>query len=131
MIGASTPISFPHILGFRNTPIRIYRFLTRRHLADNIGRQVACAVLASHRSFDNSTEVQSVLEDEEGNWWKKTVYRTREAHEESVWIEECVVDERLAGRMRLFELAAGEEERAKRIGAGKEGARKSWSEEDK
>lgn len=43
----SAPVPFPHILGFMNTPIRIYRFLTKRYLADDIGRQVAAVVLAS------------------------------------------------------------------------------------
>jgi mitochondrial import inner membrane translocase subunit TIM54 len=136
-IGPATPISFPHLLGFRNTPIRIYRFLNRRRIADDVGRQVAAAVLASHRPFSTASsgpaedagDVQSVLAHEERDWWK-TTYRAREAHEESVWIEDCVVDERLTGRMRLFELTSDEEERAKRIGAGKEGARKGWSEED-
>lgn len=129
-IGPSTPISFPHILGFRNTPIRIYRFLTRRYLADNIGRQVACAVMGSHRAYDGAAEVQSALEAEEGNWWKKTVYRTREAHEESVIIEDMACDERIVGRMRRFELDGLEEERAKRIGEGKEGAITRFAEEE-
>ncbi|KAJ9197619.1 hypothetical protein DTO166G4_4003 [Paecilomyces variotii] len=43
----SVPIPFPHILGFLNTPIRIYRFLTKRYIADDIGREVAAIVLAS------------------------------------------------------------------------------------
>lgn len=129
-IGPSTPISFPHILGFRNTPIRIYRFLTRRYLADNIGRQVACAVLGSHRAYDGASEVQSVLEAEEGNWWKKTVYRTREPHEESVLIEDMACDERITGRMRRFELDSVEEDRAKRIGEGKEGAITRFKDEE-
>ncbi|EGD91082.1 hypothetical protein H112_01671 [Trichophyton rubrum D6] len=43
----SAPVAFPHILGFLNTPIRTYRFLNRRHLADKVGEQVAAAVLAS------------------------------------------------------------------------------------
>ncbi|KAF2145357.1 uncharacterized protein K452DRAFT_355835 [Aplosporella prunicola CBS 121167] len=47
----STAIPFPHILGFLNTPVRMYRFVTRRHLSDAIGAQVAAAVLAAHRPF--------------------------------------------------------------------------------
>ncbi|KAL1952687.1 hypothetical protein VTO42DRAFT_4450 [Malbranchea cinnamomea] len=43
----SSPIAFPHLLGFLNTPIRIYRFLTQRYLADSVGREVAALVLAS------------------------------------------------------------------------------------
>ncbi|KAL8721681.1 MAG: hypothetical protein Q9225_001681 [Loekoesia sp. 1 TL-2023] len=43
----STVLPFPHLLGFLGTPIRIYRFLNRRYLADDTGRQVAALVLAS------------------------------------------------------------------------------------
>ncbi|KAL8929921.1 MAG: hypothetical protein Q9208_001065 [Pyrenodesmia sp. 3 TL-2023] len=44
----STILPFPHLLGFLNTPIRIYRFLNRRHLADETGRELAALVLARH-----------------------------------------------------------------------------------
>ncbi|KAL9027882.1 MAG: hypothetical protein Q9196_003664 [Gyalolechia fulgens] len=43
----SAILPFPHLLGFLNTPVRIYRFLNRRHLADETGRQVAALVLAN------------------------------------------------------------------------------------
>ncbi|KAI9851824.1 MAG: mitochondrial import inner membrane translocase subunit tim54 [Thelocarpon superellum] len=43
----STPIPLPHLLGFLNTPIRIYRFLNRRHVAEEVGRETAAAVLAA------------------------------------------------------------------------------------
>jgi import inner membrane translocase subunit TIM54 len=139
-IGPSTAVSFPHLLGFRNTPIRIYRFLNRRVLADNVGRQVASAILASHRpystvsSMDDASastsgsvsEVATVAQHEERDWWK-TTYRERESHEESVWIEPCIVDDRLTARMSQFELSAEEEARAKRIGAGKEKAITKYS----
>jgi import inner membrane translocase subunit TIM54 len=138
IVGPSTAVSFPHLLGFRNTPIRIYRFLNRRVLADDVGRQVASAILASHRPYSTVSpsddasasseslnaqvsEVATVAQHEERNWWK-TTYREREAHEESVWIEPCTVDERLAARMSRFELSAEEEARASRIGEGKEKA---------
>lgn len=41
----ATPLPFPHILGFVNTPIRVYRFLTKRYTADSIGEVVARVVL--------------------------------------------------------------------------------------
>lgn len=140
IIGPSVSVSMPHILGFRHTPIRIYRFLTRRRLADDIGRNVAAAVLASYyRPYDTVSaptsddssasafeggdaqvsEVSRMLDHEEGNWYKQ-VHRTREPHEESVWIEDVKLDERLVQRMRRFELRAEDEERAKRIGEGRE-----------
>lgn len=128
IIGPSIGVRLPHLLGFRNTPIRIYRFLTRRRLQDDIGRQVASAILASHRPFgtvsvkqeDNASntrfevpEQQAVLEFEEKDWWK-TVRQPRKEHEESVWIEPIALDERIASRMRAFDLTSDEAERAKR-----------------
>ena len=53
----ATVLPFPHLLGFLNTPTRIYRFLSRRHLADETGRLVAAMVLASNtRTFDNGRD---------------------------------------------------------------------------
>ena len=40
-LGPAAPIPFPHVLGFSNTPTRLVRFLNRRKLADDIGREVA------------------------------------------------------------------------------------------
>ncbi|KAK0933840.1 mitochondrial import inner membrane translocase subunit tim54 [Friedmanniomyces endolithicus] len=144
VIGPSIILPFPHILGVRNTHIRIYRFLTRRRLADEIGRDVAAAVLgASYRSFDTVTartgaeesgtgdsvpEQKQVLANEEKEWWK-SVHRARDEGEESVWIEGMALDERVAGRMRRFELSALEEDRAKRIAAGTEVVVKETAEE--
>jgi import inner membrane translocase subunit TIM54 len=130
IIGPSVAARYPHILGFRNTPIRIYRFLTRRYLADSIGQQVAAAVLASYRpymtessgddeSLASESEVTKVLQHEEKDWWKTTFYPRKE-HEESVWIEDMTLDERVVGRMRAFQLTAEDEDRAKRLGEGKE-----------
>lgn len=134
LLGPSIGIRMPHILGFRNTPIRIYRFLTRRNLADSIGRDVAAAVLASHRPYNSAslvdessssvnssenTEQNKVLEYEEKDWWK-TTFQPRKEHEESVWIEDMVLDDRIASRMRAFQLTAEDEDRAKRLGDGSE-----------
>lgn len=131
MIGPSIGVRLPHILGFRNTPIRVYRFFTRRRLADSIGRDVAAAVLASYRTYDTSlasannsdepdmAEQKTVLAQEERDWWK-TTFKPRKELEESVWIEDIVLDERVTSRMRTFQLTAEDEDRAKRIGDGTE-----------
>ena len=56
-------LPFPHILGFLNTPIRMYRFLTQRHLADNVGNAVADMVLAtSTRSWEKTSEFTSSID---------------------------------------------------------------------
>jgi mitochondrial import inner membrane translocase subunit TIM54 len=52
------PISFPHLLGFLKTPVRVYRWLNRRHLADSVGREVAAVVLASQsRDWESSSGI--------------------------------------------------------------------------
>ena len=85
-LAPSAPITLPHILGFLNTPKRFYQFLTRRHLADEIGREVAAACLCTYREYreeespdaspDYHWEQQKALLHEEKNWVK------------SVWKEE-------------------------------------------
>lgn len=134
IIGPSVGVRLPHLLGFRNTPIRIYRFLNRRVLMDDIGRQVASAILESHRPYSTISskdedsasdavverpEQKTVLDFEEKDWYK-TVHQPRKEHEESVWVEPIVLDERLASRMRKFDLNTEDEARAKRIESGVE-----------
>lgn len=116
-------VHFPHILGFFNTPIRLYRFVTRRHLADECGREAAAIALGAYsRPFytspdpsatmsttedvkrgleadKESGEVEGELKDEEGDWPKK--YWKDEALR-GVWQEEVAVDGRVTGRMRKF-----------------------------
>lgn len=167
----SAPIPHRHILGFINTPVRIYRFLTQRHLADSIGRETAAVVLGFSRPYhqtssfasessadldaspvatrapeDDGTalraattttttsaptasvqtsqvwEQQTLLQAEEADW-HKSVRKPREDDVERVWLDDVVLDRRIAERMRRFELAPEEEERAQRIGQGREKSR--------
>jgi mitochondrial import inner membrane translocase subunit TIM54 len=161
----SAPIPHRHILGFLNTPIRIYHFLTQRNLADSTGRETAAIVLGLSRpyhqsssfasdsagaldaspanaqttenvSFDNSEaapatmtvqtsqnwEQQSQLEAEEADW-HKSAKKPRTDDLERVWLDDVVMDGRIAERMRRFELAPEDEERAKAIGEGREKSR--------
>jgi len=118
-------VPFPHILGVLNTPVRTYRFLTRRHLADDIGRRVAGLVIAAQsRSFNSSVtdedghdtnEQATVLESEESEWAKSVRKKQREEGEESVWLDKITMDERIAERMRLWELRAVDEREAERL----------------
>lgn len=139
----STPVAFPHILGFLNTPIRMYRFLNRRAVADDIGRQTAAAVFAAHRAYEHSTEhlsgaddddaasrpweQQRVLAYEEADWTKAS--KKREVDEgERVRLDEVIVDARIGARMRRFELAGEMEERAREIERGLPGVvRDLWA----
>lgn len=163
---ASSPIQFPHLLGFLNTPVRIYRFLTKRHLADAVGQEVAAAVLASaSRPYEESIrpaeglvyeastessntpsqisyEQQTILEHEEQEWHKsvrkEAADRKLQAYndnpsivsddaaakklfdEEREWIDELVIDPRIASRMHRYILSPEQEARANRIASGQE-----------
>lgn len=142
----STPIAFPHILGFLNTPKRIYRFLNRRHLADTLGRETAAVILASSRTYNLTTdavippstatadgdsppatdegsstsfnrtltEQEAALQGEEQEW-HKSIRKRAEDEPERTWLEPIVLDERIASRMRRFEMLPEDEERARAI----------------
>lgn len=137
----SAPVPFPHILGFLNTPTRFTRFLTRRKLADEIGREVAAVCLASYREYreepgaddspDTHWEQQRALAHAEKDWvksvWKedkeekKTAAKEGDdasppaAPKEKIWPRPMVIDQRIGMRMRRFELLPEEEERARGI----------------
>lgn len=113
-LAPSTTIPLPHILGFLNTPIRMYRFFSRRYVADDIGRQVAAACFAAHRPYQPS-EQEDLLQNEEGEW-HKSVRKNRDLEKkESVWLDPMVLDARIAGRMSRFQLDPAEEERVKNM----------------
>lgn len=132
----SAPISFPHILGFLNTPVRLYRFLNRRALADSIGRETAAIILANYRPYNSTStpgspsvfsdtpaessmmeeiaEQQLALIEEEKQWHKSARVRV-EGEPERTWLEPVVLDPRIAARMRRFELSPEDEARVKAI----------------
>ncbi|CAG8199851.1 unnamed protein product [Penicillium salamii] len=136
---SSVPVEFPHILGFLNTPIRMYRFLTQRHLAENVGREVAAVVLAANaRSYRDDTfnseaeptssadgsfsdlsshthEQQTVLEIAEKEW-HKSVRKREEDGKEREWLDDVVLDQRIASRMQRALLSPEDEARSQRIG---------------
>ncbi|KAJ5281011.1 Mitochondrial import inner membrane translocase subunit Tim54 [Penicillium angulare] len=135
---SSVPIEFPHILGFLNTPIRVYRYLNQRHLAENIGREVAGIVLANasrpyrDESFSSASdsessaeiasgkhEQQTALEIEEKSW-HKSIYKRDEEDKEREWLDDIVLDERIASRMNLALLSPEDEARSQRIADQKE-----------
>ena len=67
-------------------------------------------------------EQQSLLAGEESTW-HKSVKKPRKDDLERVWLDAMVIDERIAERMRKFEIDPAEEERAQRIGEGNESGR--------
>ncbi|KAA8909195.1 mitochondrial import inner membrane translocase subunit Tim54 [Sphaerosporella brunnea] len=114
-------VRFPHILGFFNTPIRMYRFVTRRRMADEICREAAAVALGFNRPFitaseqagtlPESAEVEeglkkpqglgeiNALEEEEKDWPKKVWTDEKYKGE---WTEPIVVDDRIKERLRKF-----------------------------
>ncbi|KAK4146073.1 mitochondrial import inner membrane translocase subunit Tim54 [Dichotomopilus funicola] len=140
----SMPIRQPHLLGFLNTPTRLYRFFNRRKLADEIGREVAAVCLSAAREYrqlpaeaDDASptstsaavryEQQKELEWEEKDWvksvWKEdepkadNAAATAAADEipERIRAKPIVMDWRIAERMRRFELTPEDEQRINRI----------------
>ncbi|KAL7628393.1 mitochondrial import inner membrane translocase subunit tim54 [Parahypoxylon ruwenzoriense] len=130
----SAPIEFPHILGFSNTLIRLRRFLNRRRLADDIGREVAAVCLAAAREYSEGTallpsEQETALEHEEKNWvksvWKEDDQKPKEGESETttsvalppekIWASPLVLDPRIGMRMRRFEILPDDEDRARVI----------------
>lgn len=137
-------LPLPHLLGFLNTPTRVYRFLTRRYLADETGASVAALVLATKSrpyisttkltSSENDTsspsssntnpepclrwEQEDVLRNEEAEWhkiaWADDKGAENEHPRDRVWREDIIIDNRIGERMRVFELDELERERALR-----------------
>ena len=144
----SCPLPHPHILGFLNTPTRVYRFFTRRKLADRMGRETVAVILASSRPYNQSSYSSVDVSDEAstassspsgfvpeadhvgGRWeqqddlveeepsWHKSVRKRTEDEGERVWLDDVVVDSRIVGRMRRFQLTAEDESRANDIASG-------------
>lgn len=64
----SLPLPLPHLLGFLNTPTRLYRFLTRRQMAESTGRSVAALVIASQfRPYAQSAEFASAVDPDDAS----------------------------------------------------------------
>ena len=90
----SLSVPLPHLLGFFNFPIRIYRFLTRRHLANNTGASVAALVLATQsRPYVQSTEFASVIDPDDASpsinsQTDNAVTKTKEVWEQEVILRE-------------------------------------------
>ncbi|KAF2622170.1 mitochondrial import inner membrane translocase subunit tim54 [Macroventuria anomochaeta] len=126
-LGPTAIVPLPHLLGFWNFPIRIYRYLNKRAVAEEVGRETAAAVLGAFRSFEAAGEAsseddssaqweqQGILAHEESNWHKSTRERKDDNGKERVWLDDMVLDPRIAERMKRFVLEPEAEDRAKNI----------------
>ncbi|KAK9432728.1 mitochondrial import inner membrane translocase subunit Tim54 [Lipomyces doorenjongii] len=100
-------IPLPHILGFLNTPIRTYRFFTKRELADRCGRLTASVALSQSRPFIPRIDLAQGME-EENEWPKK--WKETALEKGSEWMQDFVVDDRIAERLRVYQLPLIEDE---------------------
>ncbi|KAK9377777.1 mitochondrial import inner membrane translocase subunit Tim54 [Lipomyces chichibuensis] len=100
-------IPLPHILGFLNTPIRTYRFFTKRELADRCGRLAASVALSQSRPFIPRIDLAQGME-EENEWPKK--WKETALEKGSEWMQDFVVDDRIAERLRVYQLPPIEDE---------------------
>ena len=90
----SLPVALPHLLGFFNFPIRIYRFLTRRYLADSTGASVAALVLASQvRPFTQSTDLASAVDPNDASPSIGDQTESAVAQIKETWEQEMVLGE--------------------------------------
>lgn len=130
-LAPTASIAFPHRLGFTQTFVRLGRFLNRRKLADNIGREVAAVCYAASREYRTTEEdgvrlyeQDLVLKHEEDDWpksvWKVEPPSKDEAApvdppKERVWTNPMTVDPRIVERMRRFEITSEHEARAAQV----------------
>lgn len=91
--------SVPKISGVVNLPRKIYRYFTRRNVAEEVSSNTLAVVYGEHRPFEYRDSFLG--SEEELDWPKKWVERGRK--KESEWIQEVAVDERVTKRMLVFE----------------------------
>jgi import inner membrane translocase subunit TIM54 len=92
-------LGHPHILGFRHTPIRVYRYFTRRHLADKMGAATAAVIFGATRPFDIKEDSNLLVHEEDDwpKWWKKQAVENG-----SEWVQPFIVDERIGSRLSVY-----------------------------
>jgi import inner membrane translocase subunit TIM54 len=134
-LGPTAVVPLPHLLGFWNFPIRIYRYFNKRKVAEEVGRETAAAVLGAYRSFEAAGEApseddssaqweqQRLLAHEEADFHKSVRDRKDDNGKERVWLDDVVLDPRIAERMKRFVLEPEAEDRAKNIDTSSD---KSW-----
>ncbi|KAJ4380517.1 hypothetical protein N0V86_003874 [Didymella sp. IMI 355093] len=134
-LGPTAIVPLPHLLGFWNFPIRIYRYLNKRHIAEQVGRETAAAVLGAYRPFSTEGQASSaddsnaqweqagMLAHEEPDWHASAKERKDDNGRERVWLDDMVLDARIAERMKRFVLDAEAEDRARHVDTSSD---KSW-----
>lgn len=90
-----------HLIGISKTPLRIYRFLNRRHTAREVSERAVDVVLAQRaRWWDEETDKYALVA-EEPEWPKR--YWKREDAAEREWTADMALDPRVTAALRFFE----------------------------
>lgn len=89
----------PNLLGFLTMPQKIYRYFTKRTVAEDYGRRTLAIIYNEVRPFEFKD--QYMAKEEELDWPKKWVQKGIDKGSE--WVQELAVDQRVTGRMSVFE----------------------------
>lgn len=89
----------PNLLGFLNMPHKIYRYFTKRRLAEEYGQRTLSIIYNLTRDFEYKDQLMA--KDEEVDWPKKWVEKGKSKNSE--WVQELQVDERITTRMKVFD----------------------------
>jgi import inner membrane translocase subunit TIM54 len=90
----------PIVSGFLNTHRKLYRFFTKRNVADDYGCRTSVVVQNVSRPFVYKD--QFMAKEEELEWPKKWVATGKEKNSE--WVQELVTDDRVTTRMKVFDV---------------------------
>lgn len=89
----------PRLSGISNWPRKIYRFFTKRELAESVSSQTLAVVYGESRPFEFKDRF--LCKEEELDWPKKWVARGKEKNSE--WVQELEVDNRIGDRLRVVD----------------------------
>ncbi|ODQ79269.1 hypothetical protein BABINDRAFT_162303 [Babjeviella inositovora NRRL Y-12698] len=92
-------LRIPNILGFLNSPQRIYRFYTKRWIADEFNKGAVAVALNAKRPFTPADADLALVE--ETDWPKKWVASGKEKASE--WTRDFKVDHRVTSRMFVYD----------------------------
>lgn len=112
-------VRHPHLLGILMAPVRIYRWLNQKYLAEEMGRQAAGIVFAQTRQYE--LEDANLAVSDEDDWPNR--FKSNGMDNDSEWMREFHVDPRFAAALRVYTEAERAEraERVERAGAKQDG----------
>lgn len=91
----------PNLLGIMMTPVRIYRWLYQRHLAEEMGSQAAGVVFEQTRKF--TPEDAQLAASDEDDWPNR--FKSKGLDNNSEWMRDFLVDPRFADRLEVYRRA--------------------------